>query len=192
MDNNILDIFLETGAYLEGHFVLTSGLHSSKYFQCAQLLQYPGHTENVAQKLLEKLNPEDVDLVVSPALGGIVIGYEIARQLGVRSIFAERKDSNLKLRRNFKIEKGERCLVIEDVVTTGGSTQEVIDLVLENEGIVVGAGVLVDRSGGRADFPYPFASLVQVDVKNWTPEECPLCKDNIPFDKPGSRGSGKN
>lgn len=187
MSDQIMDIFLRTGALMEGHFVLTSGLHSGKYFQCAQLLQYPDYTEFAARELLLKLSPLQVDLVISPALGGIVIGYEVARQLGVRSIFAERKEGPLVLRRGFKIEKGEKCLVIEDVVTTGGSTQEVIDVVLANGGEVAAAGVLVDRSGGRANFRYKMASLIQVDVKNWQPDECPLCKQNIPFDKPGSR-----
>lgn len=186
-ENDILDIFKKTGALLEGHFLLTSGRHSNKYFQCAKVLQFPEYTERVCRILAEYFKDFEIDTVISPAMGGIIVGQEVARQLNKRSIFAEREDKKLTLRRGFTIEKGEKVLVCEDVVTTGGSVFEVIDIVKQQGGEVVGAGYIVDRSNGKVDFGYPQKSTMKMEVVSYTADECPLCRENIPLVKPGSR-----
>ncbi len=186
-EKNILEIFKKTGALLEGHFLLTSGRHSNKYFQCAKVLQYPEYTEQVCKIIAEFFKDYKIDTVISPAMGGIIVGQEVARQLNKRSIFAEREDKKLILRRGFTIEPGEKMLVCEDVVTTGGSVFEVIDIVKENGGEVVGVGYIVDRSNGKVNFGFPQKSTMKMDVISYSPEECPLCKENIPLVKPGSR-----
>jgi len=186
-ENDILEIFKKTGALLEGHFLLTSGRHSNKYFQCAKVLQYPEYTEKVCGIIADHFRDYDIDTVISPAMGGIIVGQEAARQLNKRSIFAEREDKKLTLRRGFTIEPGEKILVCEDVVTTGGSVFEVIDIVKEQGGEVVGVGYIVDRSNGKVDFGYPQKSTMKMEVISYTPDECPLCKGNIPLVKPGSR-----
>jgi orotate phosphoribosyltransferase len=186
-ENDILEIFKKTGALLEGHFLLTSGRHSNKYFQCAKVLQYPEYTEKVCGIIADHFRDYDIDTVISPAMGGIIVGQEAARQLNKRSIFAEREDKKLTLRRGFTIEPGEKILVCEDVVTTGGSVFEVIDIVKEQGGEVVGVGYIVDRSNGKVDFGYPQKSTMKMEVISYTPDECPLCKENIPLVKPGSR-----
>ncbi len=186
-ENNILEIFKKTGALLEGHFLLTSGRHSNMYFQCAKVLQYPEYTEKVCRILADHFKDYDIDTVISPAMGGIIVGQEVARQLNKRSIFAEREDKKLTLRRGFTIEPGEKILVCEDVVTTGGSVFEVIDIVKGQGGEVVGIGYIVDRSNGKVDFGYPQKSTMKMEVISYTPDECPLCKENIPLVKPGSR-----
>jgi orotate phosphoribosyltransferase len=184
----ILNIFKETKALLEGHFQLTSGLHSRQYFQCAKALQYPRHMETLCGMLAENFRNSRIDAVISPAIGGIIVGQEVGRQLGVRMMFAERKDGTLQLRRGFEIQKGEKILVCEDVTTTGGSAQEVIDIVKNMGGEVMGVGTIVDRSGGKVNFPNFFSTL-SVDVITYQPIECPLCANGIPIDKPGSRGN---
>ena len=186
-ENDILEIFKKTGALLQGHFLLTSGRHSNKYFQCAKVLQYPEYTEQVCSIIADYFKDYDIDTVISPAMGGIIVGQEVARQLNKRSIFAEREDKKLTLRRGFTIDKGEKILVCEDVVTTGGSVFEVIDIVKDLGGEVVGVGFIVDRSNGKVDFGYPQKSTMKMEVVSYTPEECPLCKENIPVVKPGSR-----
>ena len=186
-ENDILDIFKKTGALLEGHFLLTSGRHSNMYFQCAKVLQYPEYTEQVCRIIAEYFKDYKIDTVISPAMGGIIVGQEVARQLNKRSIFAEREDKKLTLRRGFTIDKGEKILVCEDVVTTGGSVFEVIDIVKAQGGEVVGVGYIVDRSNGKVDFGYPQKSTMKMEVISYTPDECPLCKENIPLVKPGSR-----
>ncbi len=186
-EKNILEIFKKTGALLEGHFLLTSGRHSNKYFQCAKVLQYPEYTEQICKIIAEFFKDYKIDTVISPAMGGIIVGQEVARQLNKRSIFAEREDKKLILRRGFTIEPGEKMLVCEDVVTTGGSVFEVIDIVKENGGEVVGVGYIVDRSNGKVNFGFPQKSTMKMDVISYSPEECPLCKENIPLVKPGSR-----
>ncbi len=188
MSEEILKLFKETGAFLSGHFELTSGRHSDSYFQCALLLQHPTLSEKLCRKLAEKFRGKGVSVVVGPAVGGIIVSFEVARQLGVRSLYIERENGMLRLRRNFEIQKGEKVLVVEDVVTTGGSTQEVMQLVGSVGGEVVGVGALVDRSGGVAHYDVPFEPLLKLSVKSFTKEECPLCKEKIPFTKPGSRG----
>lgn len=186
-EKNILEIFKKTGALLEGHFLLTSGRHSNKYFQCAKVLQYPEYTEQICKIIADHFKDYYIDTVISPAMGGIIVGQEVARQINKRSIFAEREDKKLVLRRGFTIKPGEKVLVCEDVVTTGGSVFEVIDIVKESGGEVVGVGYIVDRSNGKVNFGFPQKSTMKMEVISYLPEECPLCKENIPLVKPGSR-----
>jgi orotate phosphoribosyltransferase len=186
-DKEIMEIFLKTGALLEGHFLLTSGRHSNQYFQCAKVLQYMNYTELICKKISEYFKDFQIDTVIAPAIGGIVVGQEVARQLGKRSIFAEREDKVLNLRRGFTLSPGEKVLVCEDVVTTGGSVFEVIDIIKQNNAEVVGVGMIVDRSNGKVQFGVPQVSALKLDVVSYLPEDCPLCKQNIPFVKPGSR-----
>lgn len=186
-ENDILEIFKETGALLHGHFLLTSGRHSNMYFQCAKVLQYPEYTTRVCSIIAEYFKDYEIDTVISPAMGGIIVGQEVARQLNKRSIFAEREDKKLTLRRGFSIRPGEKVLVCEDVVTTGGSVFEVIDIVEKQGGLVVGVGFIVDRSNGKVDFGYPQKSTMKMEVVSYAPEECPLCEENVPVVKPGSR-----
>jgi len=183
----ILKLFTETDVLKTGHFLLTSGLHSNKYLQCAQLLQYPEATEKAISQLVKHFKDKDIQTVVGPAMGGIIISYEMARQLGIRSIFAEREDGKMSLRRGFTVKPGEKILVVEDVVTTGGSVKEVISLIKELGAEVVAVAALVDRSGGNVDFGVPAYYLLDLEVKSYAPHECPLCKDGIPIIKPGSR-----
>jgi orotate phosphoribosyltransferase len=186
-EKEILEIFEKSGALLKGHFLLTSGRHSNVYFQCAKVLQYPEYSEKICGMIAEHFKSENIDTVIAPAIGGIVVGQEVARQLNKRSIFAEREDKSLTLRRGFTIEKGEKVLVCEDVVTTGGSVFEVIDIVKNFGGEVVGIGFIVDRSNGKVNFNHQQFSTIMLDVKSFLPEECPLCKEGIELVKPGSR-----
>lgn len=183
----IMQIFHQTGALLEGHFLLSSGRHSDRYFQCALVLQHPEQAARLARALAARMELPALQTVVSPALGGVVAGYEVARALGVRSIFAERENGRMTLRRGFSISPGEKVLVVEDVVTTGGSVREVMQVVREAGGVVVGVAALVDRSGGRVDFGVPLWSLVQLEVQSYAPQDCPLCRRELPLVKPGSR-----
>ncbi len=185
----VLDIFRETKALLEGHFRLTSGLHSPQYFQCAKVLQYPKYLHLLCGEIAKHFEYSDIELVISPAIGGVVVGTEVGRMLRVRTIFAERKDEKMELRRGFEIHPGERVLVVEDVVTTGGSVFEIIDLVKKADAQLIGVGYIVDRSNGRVTFEAKQFSVLQMDVITHKPEECPLCKDGIPVTKPGSRGN---
>jgi orotate phosphoribosyltransferase len=186
-ENEILDIFRKHSALLEGHFVLSSGLHSDRYIQCALVLQHPEVAGPLCAELAGKLKHVGATVVAAPALGGVIVSYEVARALGVRSLFTERQDGVMTLRRGFSFRPGEPTLVVEDVITTGGSTRETIAAVEHAGGKVVGAGSLIDRSGGKADLGVPRAALVTLDVKTYTPAECPLCKSGIPVVKPGSR-----
>lgn len=182
--------FKDTKGLLSGHFELRSGLHSNQYFQCALMLQYPNVAERLCKAAVEKMRAEmgdqKIDAVIAPALGGIPVGHEVARALGVRGIFAEKKDGGLVLRRGFKIGKGERFVVAEDVVTRGGRVQQTIDIVEEHGGEVAAILVLVNRSGGKASFKYPLFSLLEIVPETWEPDECPLCKNGEPIDHPGS------
>ena len=182
-----LSIFQQTGALLEGHFQLTSGLHSPRYLQCALVLQHPEHAEEVGRALAAHFSGESISAVVAPALGGIIVAHETARALGVRALFTEREANAMRLRRGFRIEDGERMLVVEDVVTTGGSTRETIEAVTNAGGVVVGAGSVVDRSGGAVDVGPRRVALLTLDVPAYDPAECPLCKQGTPAIKPGSR-----
>jgi len=186
MPDATLETFLNTGAYLRGHFRLTSGLHSAEYLQSAKVLQYPNIAEKLAQELVARMPKGDA--VASPALGGLVIGHEVARAMGVRFIFTERDaEGKMTLRRGFAVTPGERFIVIEDVVTTGGSTKEVIDLLSSMGASVLSAGSIVDRSGGKADVGVPRVALTTLQPETWPPDFCPLCKDGVPVEKPGSR-----
>lgn len=186
-NTEILEIFTKTNALLNGHFLLTSGRHSNQYFQCALVLQHPAHNEVICGMIANHFRDIEIDVVISPAIGGIVVGQEVARQLGKKSIFAERDDKTLTLRRGFQIEEGKRYLVCEDVVTTGGSVFEVINIVKSNGGIVAGVGYIVDRSNNKVQFGVPQFSTLQLEVVSFEPDNCPLCKQNIPAIKPGSR-----
>ena len=183
----LLSIFERTGALLEGHFQLTSGLHSPRYLQCALILQHPQHAELVGRLLAARFGGEQISAVVAPAIGGIIVAHETARALGVRALFTEREAGTMTLRRGFRIEEGERVLVVEDVVTTGGSTRETIDAVTRAGGLVVGAGSIVDRSGGNVNLGVPRAALLTLNVPAYDPAQCPLCENGTPAIKPGSR-----
>lgn len=183
------ELFKKHNALLNGHFLLSSGLHSDTYFQSALILQHPHVAsvlaENLKNEIIKKV--KDIDLIVSPAMGGIVIGQEMGRAFGKRAIFCERVDGKLVLRRGFSIEKGEKVLVVEDVITTGLSTKEVIEAITPLGANVVAVCSLVDRSAGKVDFGVPRFSLLSLEVKSYKPEECPLCKDGSSPIKPGSR-----
>ena len=185
----VMKKFEQAGAIKKGHFKLTSGVHSDTYIQCAQVMQYPGFMHNLCSELGRKFRGEDIDVIIGPAIGGIIISHVMAQVLGpwVRAIFTERENGKMTLRRSFEIKKDEKVLVVEDVTTTGGSVREVIDIAKERGGQVVGVGVLIDRSGGRIDFGVKMKSLLTLDIKSYQPEECPLCKKGIPVVKPGSR-----
>jgi orotate phosphoribosyltransferase len=187
VDEAILDRFRRAGALLEGHFRLTSGLHSPGYLQSALVLQYPHEADACGAAIAERLREVNPDVVLSPAIGGIVIGQEVGRALGRRAIFAERQDGALTLRRGFRLEPGERVVVVEDVVTTGGSTRETIDVARAAGAEVVAAASLIDRSGGRQELSVPFHALVTLSLPTYQPEECPLCAAGLPVVKPGSR-----
>ncbi len=186
--DDLLDLFRRSGALLEGHFRLTSGLHSSGYLQCALVLQHPQHAEALGRAIADRTRELRPSVVLSPALGGVVIGHEVARALGVRALFAERQDGALTLRRGFVIGETDRVLVVEDVLTTGGSTRETMQVAKAAGGQVVGAAAIVDRGGkNRAAFDVPFAALLAVDLPTHEPSSCPLCGQGLPVTKPGSR-----
>ena len=185
--DEILKIFKETEALLEGHFILTSGLHSQTYFQCAQVFQYPWHGETLCRDIADHFKDDKIDVVVSPAVGGLVFGQEIARLLQVRAIFAERVESKMTFRRGFHVHPGERVLLAEDVTTTGGSVKEVMNALHDLGAEIVAVTAVVDRSGGKAQFSVPYFSLFQMDVINYNPADCPLCREGSTAVKPGSR-----
>jgi orotate phosphoribosyltransferase len=187
--DEVLRIFRQSGALLEGHFRLTSGLHSDRYLQCALVLQHPLQAAALGAALAARLSAlaEKPDFVIAPALGGILVAHEVAREVGVRALFAERQDGSLQLRRGFKIEPGEKAYVVEDVVTTGGSTKETMEVVTKAGGMVLAAGSLIDRTGGRTDLGVPRVALAVLDIPAYSPEECPLCKTGSQAIKPGSR-----
>jgi orotate phosphoribosyltransferase len=187
----VIEVFRNTHALLSGHFELRSGLHSDQYFQCAQVLQYPRLAEKLCRALIEKIRQQrgrefEVQAVIAPALGGIPVGHEIGRVLDVRSIFAEKQEGKLVLRRSFEIRRGEHFIVAEDVVTRGGRVQETIDIVTSRGGIVDAVAVLVDRSGGKASFGPPMYSLLELEPVTWDPAQCPLCKSGSKAVHPGS------
>lgn len=187
-EQEALKSFYDTKALLKGHFLLRSGLHSDHYFQCALVLQHTRIAAQLCEALAAGFDAKDIDAVISPAIGGIVVGQEVGRALGVKAIFAEKDDqSNLILRRGFTIRKGERILVAEDVVTKGGRVQQTIDLVRAAGGVVVGVAVIVDRSGGPNPFDVPMRSLVKLTFPTHKPEECPMCRQGLSIDKPGSK-----
>jgi orotate phosphoribosyltransferase len=182
-----IERFRRTGALLEGHFVLTSGLHSTHYLQCALVLQYPAEAEAFGRAIAERAAVREVETVVAPAIGGIIIGWEVARALGVRSLWTEREEGRMTLRRGFNVRPGERVLVVEDVVTTGGSTRETCEALRTAGALVVGAASIIDRSGGRADVGVPRVALATLDVPAVAPAACALCAEGVPAIKPGSK-----
>jgi orotate phosphoribosyltransferase len=193
----ILDIFEKTGALFKGHFLLSSGLHSDLYFEKFQVLQYPEYVEILCRKLAAFFKDDQIEVVVGPTTGGVIIAYEVAKNLStigrstsggkVRSIFAEPGEDGRIFKRGFGLKKGERVLIVDDILTTGGSVNEVIQLVKKHEANILGIGVLLDRSGGQVKFDYPLKALAVTEVTNYRPEECPLCKKGEPLIKPGSR-----
>jgi orotate phosphoribosyltransferase len=189
--DNVLPLFEQTGAYLKGHFRLTSGLHSPEYLQCALVLRFPQHAESLGRQLAKSLQDlatgQKIDLVVSPAMGAVIIGHEVGRALGVPAIFTERENGFATLRRGFHVQPGTSVVVVEDVVTTGLSTREVIVLLQKLGANVLAAGSIIDRSGGTVDLGVPRAALTTLHVTAWQPEECPLCAEGSPVVKPGSR-----
>lgn len=187
--DEVLDVFRRSGALLEGHFLLTSGLHSGRYLQCALVLQDPKKAAVLGADLASRLRACAglPDFVIAPAIGGILVAHEVARAAGVRGLFAERQDGILKLRRGFEIKPGEKGYVVEDVVTTGGSTRETMEVVRQAGGVVMAAGALIDRSGGRTDLGVPGVALAVLDIPVFPPEDCPLCKTGSRAVKPGSR-----
>jgi orotate phosphoribosyltransferase len=190
-DEDALKIFEANDALLTGHFLLSSGLHSNRYLQCALVLQHPAIAEKLCAELAAKAKADtavgEIDLVVAPALGGVIVAHEVARALGVRALFTERQDGAMKLRRGFQIKPGERCFVVEDVVTTGGSTREVMEVVAQCGGVTASAGSLIDRSGGAVDLGVPRHALAVLEVPTYKPEECPMCLGGSTAIKPGSR-----
>ena len=184
---DVLTLFRESGALLEGHFRLSSGLHSAGYLQCALVLQHPPHAEALGRALAAALPGGGATAVLSPALGGLIIGHEVARALGVRAVFAERQDGTLTLRRGFRLDGTDRVIVIEDVVTTGGSTRETMEVARKGGAAVIAAGAVIDRSSGRADLGVPFHALATLTLPTYPPESCPLCQEGAPITKPGSR-----
>jgi orotate phosphoribosyltransferase len=186
--DEVLKLFRESGALLEGHFCLSSGLHSGGYLQCALVLQHPRHAEALGRSVADRVRQLGAETVLSPALGGIVIGQEVGRALGVRAIFAERQDGALTLRRGFTVSAGERVLVVEDVVTTAGSTRETIDVARAFGASVVGAASIIDRAADPTRLEVPFEPLVRYPLPTWDAGTCPLCQRGVPIVKPGSRG----
>ena len=182
-----LDDLRACGALLEGHFRLTSGRHSNRYMQCARMFQFPEMAVKFCRDIVEQLRDTPVDLVIGPAIGGIVMSYEVARQLGVPSLFAERQEGAMTLRRNFVIPPEASVLVVEDTVTTGGSVREVIDIVRQCDAHVAAVGAIVDRSAGKVDFGVPLFAALSLPVESWEADDCPLCQAGLPVVKPGSR-----
>ena len=186
MENMVINTLKEVGALLEGHFLLSSGRHSNRYCQCARLLQHPDKAEKVLSVVVDKIKDLDFDIVVGPAMGGVIVAYEVARQLGKPGIFTERKDGEMTLSR-FEIEKGTKVIISEDVVTTGKSTMEVCRLLESLGAEVVGVCCIVDRRGYISELTLPLYSAIKLEVESYDTNECPLCKENIPYVKPGSR-----
>src|SRR3954469_3540491 len=185
--DELLDLYRQSGALLEGHFRLTSGLHSPGYLQCALVLQHPPDAEMLGRAIAERTRALRATVVLSPALGGVVIGHEVGRALGVRALFAERQDGALLLRRGFMLSESDRVLVVEDVLTTGGSTRETMQVGTAAGGRGGGAAAMWDRGGGSAAFDVPFHALLAVDLPTYQPDACPLCAKGQPVVKPGSR-----
>jgi orotate phosphoribosyltransferase len=186
-ERQTLQLYEKTGALMRGHFRLTSGLHSDVYLQSALVLQYPEHAAALGAALAAPFRADGVQTVLAPAIGGILVAHEVARALGGRALFTEREGGAMRLRRGFALAAGERCLVVEDVITTGGSTREVVQCVEEHGGTVVGVGSLIDRSGGAAAFKTKRSALATVTATTWQPDECPLCQSGSQAIKPGSR-----
>ena len=189
MTNNVLNLLEQAEGVLHGHFCLTSGLHSDIYFQCAKLYQYPEITSELGRLLAEKLSDIEFDTIVAPAIGAVIIGYETAKNAKKRNLFVERKDGEMQLRRGYTLKKGERVVIIEDVITTARTIKETMEAIKEFEPEVVAVGCIVDRTKGKTD--YNIKSLLQIDPVVYDPSDCPLCKEGIELVKPGSRAEEK-
>ena len=185
MTNEVLELLEKAQGVLHGHFCLTSGLHSDIYFQCAKLYQYPDITEKIGKMLAEKLSEIEFDTIVAPAIGAVIIGYETAKNAKKRNLFVERKDGTMQLRRGYTLKKGEKVVIIEDVITTARTIKETMEAIKEFEPEVVAVGCIVDRTKGKTE--YNIKSLIQIDPVVYDPNDCPLCKEGIPLVKPGSR-----
>jgi orotate phosphoribosyltransferase len=186
-NNQVLEIFKKSGALLEGHFKLTSGLHSGQYLEKFQVLQWPKYTELLCKEIAERFKNDGIGVVVGPVTGGVILSYEVAKCLGVRGIFTEREEGKMTLRRGFKINPGEKVLIVEDIITTGGSVMEVIEALKPFGGELAGVGLLADRSGGKIDFGVRTEALLTLKVENYQAEKCPLCAKGIPLTKRGSK-----
>ena len=188
-EKEVEDLLIETSAIMEGHFLLTSGLHSPRYVEKFNVLQKPVYTEKLCRAMAEKFKDANIETVVGPVTGGILLAHETGKALGTRAIFTERENGKMTFRRGFTLHEGERVLIVEDIVTTGGSIREVIDVVKEHGGIPVAVSMLVDRSGGKATFgDVPSTALLHMDVQTYQPDDCPLCKQGIPMTKRGRTG----
>lgn len=185
MTNNVLELLESAEGVLHGHFCLTSGLHSNIYFQCAKLYQYPEITEKIGEMLAKQLEGLEFDTIIAPAVGAVIIGYETAKQAKKRNLFVERKDGKMELRRGYSLKKGEKVVIIEDVITTARTINETIEAIKDFDAELVAVGCIVDRTSGRST--YNIKSLLQIDPVVYNPDECPLCQENIPLVKPGSR-----
>ncbi|KXJ98631.1 MAG: orotate phosphoribosyltransferase [Acidobacteria bacterium OLB17] len=188
-ENRILEMFRERGALLEGHFILSSGRHSREYLQCAKALEFPADANALGRKIAELFADLDIETVASPAIGGLVIGYAVASAMNVRFLWTERQNGEMTLRRGFELRPKERILVVEDVITTGGSTRECIAELERRGGNVVAAASIIDRSNGKADVGIGRKALVKMDVESFSAEECPMCAEGVPAIKPGSRAN---
>jgi len=186
-ENEIIEMFRKTGALFTGHFKLSSGLHSGQYLQCALVLQYPEYARRLGESIADKFKDKDITCIVGPALGGIIIAHEVARALKTRCIFGEREEGKMTLKRGFKLSPQDRVLIVEDVITTGKSIKELIEVIKESGATIVGIGAIVDRSSETIDFGCNAKPLIKLDIKTFTPDECPLCKRGTPVVKPGSR-----
>lgn len=184
--DEIIKVFEDTGVILRGHFRLTSGRHSDTFLQCSQVMQYPKHAARICEELARLFEGSQVDLVAGPAMGGIVLAYEVARSLGARTIFAEKENGKMAFRRGFAIRPGESVLLVEDAVSTGGSVNEVAEAVAQAGGRITGVGALVDRSGEKVTFGVPFKPLITMDIRSYSPAECPMCRDGVPLTLPKS------
>ncbi len=183
--DDLVGLLKQTGVIMEGHFLLTSGRHSTCFLQCAQLLQYPQHAEKVCRLMAEPFRDENIDTVIGPAMGGVILSYETARALGARALFAERTgEGKMALRRGFRVEAGEKVLVVEDAITTGGSVQKVLDLLAGTGAEIAGVSIMIDRTSGQVDFGVPLKTLLSMEIESYAPEDCPLCRKKIPLQKP--------
>ncbi len=187
----VIEVMKEAGVLLEGHFSLTSGRHSNRYLQCAKVFRNTKYSEELCSALAEQFQNDGISVVIGPAMGAVQMAYEVSRHLGCENFFAERVNGVFELRRGFSLEKGQRVLLVEDVVTTGGSVREVMELVKSFGGTVAGVGSIVDRTGGEIDFGVPYRAVISMKVESWEAEECPLCKQGLPVEKPGSRSIAK-
>lgn len=188
MENErIIEILKKTDALLEGHFLLSSGKHSNRYVQCAKVLRFPNYAEEVLSSVVNKIKDLDIDLVVGPAMGGVIVSYELGRQLNKEAIFTERKEGAMTLRRGFEIPEGAKVIIAEDVVTTGKSTLETESVIKQFGGEVIGVACIADRRGQDVKLPFPVYSAVKLDIETYEKEDCPICKQGLPIEKPGSR-----